>query len=113
MYKVSRYPDFNSIDVLHALNAQMQSRYENLGVELSPRISIGVSFTLSCKLPVYHLGQDCSQGDCYVAATGLIEKDEDGFMQIAPYYDGKHNAMCMLEFAEGALSCKHCKNAND
>ena len=35
-----------------------------------------------------------------MAATGLMYKDEQGFMQIAADHDPEHSAVCMVEFAK-------------
>ena len=43
-------------------------------------------------------------GDCYVAATGLMQDDGQGFMKITADHDPQQSAARMLEFAKGALA---------
>ena len=57
---------------------------------------------------IYNVYKVETVGDCYVAAAGLLEKDDDGFMQIAKYHNPVDSASSMIEFAKCAL--KHTKN---
>ena len=43
-------------------------------------------------------------GDCYVVAAGLVEPDEEGFMQISPNLDPSDSAERLLQFAKGMMA---------
>ena len=43
-------------------------------------------------------------GDCYVAASGLMANDTDGFVRIAGGHDPVKSAGCMIEFAKSVLA---------
>jgi class 3 adenylate cyclase len=42
-------------------------------------------------------------GDCYVAATGILEDDGEGFSVVKESSDATGNAMRMLQFAKAML----------
>ena len=66
-----------------------------------------------CRLPVMsrrsiligpRLLQVETVGDCYVVAAGLVEPDEEGFMQISPNLDPSDSAERLLQFAKGMMA---------
>ena len=43
-------------------------------------------------------------GDCYVVAAGLVEPDEEGFMQISPNLDPSDSAERLLQFSKRMMA---------
>ena len=42
-------------------------------------------------------------GDCYIAACGILEKDEDGFYVVSPDHDELQSALNVMDFAKAIL----------
>ena len=59
---------------------------------------------LPLNIPHASANQVETVGDCYVAATGLMQDDGQGFMKITADHDPQQSAARMLEFAKGALA---------
>ena len=42
-------------------------------------------------------------GDCYIAASGILERDEEGFYVVAPDHDEVQSALNVMDFAKAIL----------
>ena len=48
--------------------------------------------------PAAHLS-----GDCYIAAAGILEKDEEGFFVVATEHEKLQSALNVMDFAKAIL----------